>query len=205
MLFLEVIVQKILFILNQLLTGDNMKNTLIIILFFNAIHIYSLEVQLDQIQKRKPHEPAELLPIILFDNEFNHSNMTELYVQKYYDHVRDFLNSIETGSNIKLLNEMIGTWYLRDINNKTIERGGKYETAYRFFIKKEDNRYVYYIGGTKTTLYIDSDGIIYFMSPWWGVLMKMLTVNNKLYIYYLEKDFWILDDIHNRGEYFYLR
>jgi hypothetical protein len=155
-------------------------------------------------EPRELWEPDNILPRMLFDNEYQHTDKTKEYVTEYFEKVEQFLSKYENNRNDALFDSLLGIWNLYD-GDDMIERDGWNESAYRFYINKYNNQYVYYIGGTKSRLYLTEDNQIYFLSPWWKCLYKMKVRNDKIYLYYLELDNWKLNEIHDGGKYFYFK
>ena len=73
-----------------------------------------------------------------------------------------------------------------------------------FHIMVITNGLYYAMNSLNSDLYFSDEGDVYIVPDFlFGVVKQMKVIENKLYLYVLTGDKWILDPIHDGGKYFY--
>lgn len=98
--------------------------------------------------------------------------------------------------------DYIGTWQLVD-SEDNIRDDYIYELNSKFQILSENYYLKINILHYSSKLKKGVDNQVYFYTEWIGAIRQLKLIDNKLYCYIEDGDKWILDPIHQNGEYYY--
>lgn len=180
------------------------KAPLLFVLINSALFLFAGDILLLSFP-RKMLEPAGIVYEKLADSEYHYTPELGAYAAECRERMKQYLFSISSKPSDLQKTELIATWILQDTSGKTPELCGEYESYVRFNII-ESGSSLYYISFVPPLrmVHFDVDGDVYFQTPFL-YLKKVRIINNRLYLYNLEDDKWVLDDIHHSGEFFYVK
>jgi hypothetical protein len=155
---------------------------------------------------RLPHEPENMDPERLLDVEYNYTPAKGVYQDEILDALAVFFANLSGGVTQHSKAILSGTWYLRDGKGERINRVHKWGAGEYFSVGDNETVFWYERGSGVAVIYYSSDGKYYF-SPmfFYGITKQMRIYDSQLYFYVLVGDAWILDPIHEGGQYFYVR
>lgn len=103
---------------------------------------------------------------------------------------------------IKGNDSLIGDWDLVDSTGMKIRKNSYLFNDY-ISISKYENNIVLDNWGNRSLLYLGSNNRYYIYTRGIGII-RMIKINeDKLYVYIIQNKKWVLDPIHNDGEYFF--
>lgn len=170
---------------------------LIGMLCFIILFTSSYTEDLVQEFKRKSFEPENLDPQILIKDEGSD------YATDASHRVYSWLETLDTRITDKRQNAFIGTWVLKDNQKKVIKKYAM-GSGSEFHIMVRTNGLYYAMNSLNSYLRFSDEGDVYIVPAFlFGVVKQIRIIENKLYLYVLTGDKWILDPIHDGGKYFY--
>ena len=159
----------------------------------------------------KEYALDKIMPIIDSEIEYDYYKMID--AQK--DHPAD-INSINYSLEImkaekeflkkcKTIQDddsLIGVWRLVDKNGKNIKNHSFLFNEY-ILISKYINDIVLDNWGNRSVLYLGNNNRFYIYTKGIGIIRMIQIKDNKLFVYIIQNKEWILDSIHNDGEYIF--
>lgn len=147
--------------------------------------------------KRKSFEPENINPQILIKDEGSD------YATDASDRVYSWLETLDTRITDERQGAFIGTWVLKDNQKKVIDKYAM-GSGSEFHIMVSTNGLYYAMNSLNSDLYFSDECDVYIVPDFlFGVVKQIRIIENKLYLYVLTGDTWILDPIHDGGKYFY--
>lgn len=114
---------------------------------------------------------------------------------------RNFLNNCQ---KVKEDNGITGNWIL--VNRENIEQK---KVGYSLCELTEIGKYNDYIFldnyGNRSFLYLSDKGRLYIFTRWLNVIRMLEIEDGKLFFYITQNDKWVLDPIHNNGEFYFIK
>ncbi|HPX25602.1 MAG TPA: hypothetical protein PLG87_02250 [Treponemataceae bacterium] len=170
---------------------------LIGMLCFIILFTSSYTEDLVQEFKRKSFEPENLDPQILIKDEGND------YATDASHRVYSWIKTLDTLITDERQDAFIGTWVLKDNQKKKIDKYAM-GSGPEFDIMLNSEKLYYRKQSSFSYLFFSDEGDVYIVPAFlFGVVKKLRIIENKLYLYVLTGDKWILDPIHDGGKYFY--
>ena len=119
--------------------------------------------------------------------------------------IMQFLNSLDRLDS-KKYKRLIGNYRLVDNKKNNIEpRNHFFLSDYVSILIIEDGFLSFQSNDSTSSIYIDSLGNMFFQSRWIEAIRQIRIYDEKMYIYILDEDYWVLDSIHDGGKYFFLK
>ncbi|MDY4984657.1 MAG: hypothetical protein SO112_01395 [Treponema sp.] len=183
------------------------KKKLTIQIFFVFISIMSCASD-SKIPQKIPRIESELDNIFvekLFDGQKDSASLEDYnYLCETSKRISDYLSDFEC---IKLedYKELIGSWMLVDqtltrvANNKKFFMSNMVQIVNIF-----ENKLSFQNQSSTSLIYKDDNDNLVFKSKWIEALRQIRIINNRMYIYILNGDYWELDRIHEDGKYFFI-
>lgn len=110
---------------------------------------------------------------------------------------QDYLESL---NKLSINQSLMGEWYLFDTNGNKIEKYG-YDISYHIIFYEYNHFMQYRDLSNAGWLYKGRNEEFYYESRWIGYLRQIKIFDDKMYIYILDGDYWVLDPIHEGGKY----
>lgn len=168
------------------------------ILCFIILFTSSYTEDLVQEFKRKSYEPGNLDPQRLIDEE-----ESTAYSADANERIYSWLETLDTHITDKRQDAFIGTWVLKDNQKKKIDKYAM-GSGSEFHIMIMSEKLYYRMKSLDSYLRFSDEGDVYIVPSFlFGVVKQIRIIENKLYLYVLTGDKWILDPIHEGGKYFY--
>lgn len=111
---------------------------------------------------------------------------------------REFLNSC----SYLLESSFVGSWRLIDEKGNYIENQSLYFDG-NINISIYNNKTVLDDLGNRSYIYTGDNGRMYIYSRWINIIRLLVFKNDKLYVYTVKDNQWILDPIHMNGRYWF--
>lgn len=98
----------------------------------------------------------------------------------------------------------VGIWKLTDQQGNLVARHSLYfNNSIEISIYK--NNIVFDNWGNRSFLYAGNNGRLYIFSKWINIIRQINVIDDKMYVYIVNENEWILDPIHENGKYFFTR
>ncbi len=155
--------------------------------------------------------PKYYLPLLDSEIEYDYDKMIDAqkdypsdsnsykYSQIIIKDEKEFLKKCKKINNDKSL---IGEWRLINSNGDEIS---KHSFLFNNLISISEykNEIVLDNWGNRSVLYVGSDNRYYIFSRGIGIIRMIKIQDNTLFVYIVQDKKWVLDPIHNEGEYYY--
>lgn len=100
----------------------------------------------------------------------------------------------------------MGQWVLQDKTENNVNKTHRWGAGKEFDIIESHEKLRYTAGSMYSYVHYSDKGEFYIRSNWeYGTIKRLKIFNDRLYLYVLIYDNWILDPIHKWGEYFYVK
>lgn len=101
-------------------------------------------------------------------------------------------------------NDLSGKWELVDKNGKLINHTSVYFDN-TIMISKKYEGYTFDNWGNRSTIYKGEDNRLYIYTRWICIIRLIIISDDKLYVYIIKNGKWVLDPIHENGQYFFTK
>ncbi len=152
---------------------------------------------------RAPFEPSGINPQKMNDSEYKYSAELGAYADAAYDRIMKYLEAIAVKPSSTIKDSVVGYWRLQDAEGSHKESSAQFDSFWSFEIRLLDGElYSMQSALPPCRVYCSKDSDIYFVTRY-GILKKIIIIEDALYIYVLNDDLWCLDKIHESGKYSY--
>lgn len=154
---------------------------------------------------RKEYEPAGLNPVYALDlpSNFNDTGFRpEVY--EYYDICNKFKTTLKMLSNDKGYDFLLGKWKLNEPTSEVIPNLEGFDLCNNFIIRIQTG-YFYFVDGIPCPIYTNNYGDLYYFTDWRGILKKIIYFQEKIQIYHLVNDLWVLDIVQGKDKHSYYK
>ena len=104
----------------------------------------------------------------------------------------------------KKYNMMSGNYRLVDSNNNYVTDYKKFFLSnYISILEVEKGILSFQSNDSTSKIYINDSGEKFFQSKWIEAIRQIKIIDDKMYIYILDGDYWVLDSIHEDGKFFF--
>lgn len=100
---------------------------------------------------------------------------------------------------------LLGSWVLVDNNKKRAKGEEGFFLANKISIITLQNKLSFSNMSSTTNIVKSDSGQLYFITRWLGGIRQIRFLEDKMFIYILNGDFWELDSIHCGGKYFFIK
>ena len=156
-----------------------------------------------QVKNSLPVENNCLLGINSFKLFEMYKNFEENeYVENSIEKQEQFISSL---TKSKDNSELLGTWELKDSVTNEIVNKFSFYTGNEFSIKKYNSYLEYHYKSNTDFIYTNGKEFYFYPSVHFYFLKRIVLTEDKLFFYILNDNEWILDPIHEKGKYYYVR
>lgn len=135
-----------------------------------------------------------------YDNSDDYND--EQYIKSVYTKEKEFFEKL-TKTHYKL--DFEGNWILVDSQLQSVSKKSSYYNTNSFSIERINNYIEYRYTYTSGIIYTNEIDFYFHPSVHSWIIKKIKIEDDKLYLYILENDKWILDPIHEGGKLFYIK
>lgn len=178
-------------------------------LSYRKLQIYKISQDYNEIlsnMQRKDYEPEGMEPEKLFDYEYNYTKE----LGEYHKLIMENLSVITKLPSYPSSDpyDISGEWQLKDFEGSSknvTERWSSWDCFDIFNKSKEKNASLNFYSYTSySPIYEGKGGELYIIPTWYcGTLKQLCLLEDRIYIYVLCGDEWVLDPIHEGGKNYY--
>lgn len=181
------------------------KFTSIILLVFNFMNVCVADEQKIPIRfERKEKELSNVYVQRLYNGQKDDASDEDFeYICNTAKKIAKFLSTLNK-IEVSDYSQLIGNYKLINSDNKYIIDSNNFFLNNYVSIISIDTRVLCFQSQSSTTeIYQDVNRSLFFRSRWIEVIRQLKFIDDKMYIYILDGDYWVLDPIHEGGKYFF--
>ena len=156
---------------------------------------------------RKDNEPANMDPDKLLDSETHYTKELGEYAKEEWEQLESIFSLPRYPSTDPL--DIVGEWRLKGYDKATSTATERWRGTDYFDIFELGNpagTYSFHSSVHHSPIYQGKSGELYIIPTWlYGTLKQLYLMGNRIYIYVLVEDEWVLDPIHESGKNYYER